>query len=137
MLHQTLYDIYLTRLAYIERRMQDDVLEFYGEEKRDWKHAKEIAFQMYEALRYEGEDPGYPTSVVKPDEPIPPYKIGDTEFPCIGVLKYRGEDIPVYNDDYGMRDFIVYQGREITHDSFGLSADWYYEVDRIKDKIDC
>lgn len=35
-----------------------------------------------------------------------------------------------------MQDFIIINGREIIVDSCGGDVDWYYEIDRILDKID-
>ena len=47
----------------------------------------------------------------------------NTKFPCIGLLKYRGQEFPIYNDDYGMSNFIVINKLPITVDSFGGETD--------------
>lgn len=136
MKHNELLSEYERQLEWVNIRTKEKTLEFYGEDASAWKHAKEIAFHMYENLRYLCEDgAGFPTSLTQPKRRIPAYKHGKNKFPCVGVVEYRRETIPVYSDDYGMRLFMVYQGHEITYDSIGGMTDWYFEVDRYKDKI--
>lgn len=136
MKHNELLSEYERQLEWIDRRTKEKTLEFYGEDASTWKHAKEIAFHMYENLRHLCDDGGgFPTSLDQPKRRIAAYKHGKNKFPCVGVVEYRREIIPVYSDDYGMRRFMVYQGHEITYDSIGGMTDWYFEVDRYKDKI--
>ena len=53
-----------------------------------------------------------------------PYKFDNGyECPCCGILQYRGHDFPVYIDDYGMSDFIVFGGNEIQISSLGGECD--------------
>ena len=142
--HKDLFNLYQNKLDWINRRLEPDTLEFYNETAEAWKHAKEIVFDWYQDMRYfcEGGYPGrecfdYNTKIISAYKP---YEVTNkkgitTEFPCIGLLKYRGNTYPIYNDDYGMQDFIVIDGREITVDSFGGGIDWWYELDRIIDKI--
>lgn len=132
MKHAELFKIYQESLKQIERQRKEGLSS-----PERIKKLKREAFFLYEDKRYKCEDGiGAPTSVAHPNKRIPPYEKDGQSFPCLGVIEYRGEVLPVYYDDAGMSDFIVYQGRDIMHDSFGGETDWYYEVDRIKDKID-
>ena len=142
--HKDLFNLYQHKLDWINRRLEPKTLEFYNETAETWKHAKEIAFDWYQDMRYFCED-GYPGRECfdynnKLIAAYKPYEITNdngitTKFPCVGLLKYRGNTHPIYDDDYGMQTFIVLDGREITVDSFGGGIDWWYELDRIIDKI--
>ena len=144
MTEKELFELYQSKLEWINRRLEPETLELYKETAETWKHAKEVAFDMYESLRSlmglwpdSREHFDYTNKLIAAYKP---YEIknddGTTaEFPCIGLLKYRGNMYPIYNDDYGMQDFIVLDGREITVSSFGGGTDWWYELDRIIDKI--
>ena len=140
MKHEDLFREYQNKLDWINRRLEPDCLKFYGETAEAWKYAKEVAFQMYQQLRYFCEDgiPKYSDCFYySSDLKIKPFKTEDnTKFPCIGLLKYRGQEFPIYNDDYGMSNFIVINKIPITVDSFGGETDWYYIIDRFIDKID-
>jgi hypothetical protein len=143
--HEELFNYYQNKLDWINRRLEPDALKFYNETAETWKHAKEITFYWYEDMRYHVDG-----GILRPEDcfdynnkikaAYKPYEITNEDgkvstFPCIGILKYRGNTYAIYNDDYGMQDFIVIDGREITVDSFGGGIDWYYELDRIIDKI--
>ena len=139
MKHEDLFREYQNKLDWINRRLEPDCLKFYQDTPESWKHAKEVAFQMYQQLRYFCED-GLPTQdcfIYASDLKIKPFKAEDkTKFPCIGLLKYRGQEFPIYNDDYSMSEFIVIDKMPITINCFGGSPDWYYMVDYLLDKID-
>ena len=143
--HEELFNYYQNKLAWINRRLEPDTLEFYNETAEAWKHAKEIVFDWYQDMRYyvEGGIPDdrecfdYSSKLIAAYKP---YEITNdngitTKFPCIGILKYRGNTYPIYNDDYGMQTFIVINDYSITVDSFAGGTDWWYEIDRIIDKI--
>lgn len=135
--HEDLFNEYQHILAWIDRRSKPDVARLYQEKPDYWKHAKEIAFTFYENLRYKCDDgiPDHRDSFIYDKalvKDIPPY---EDKFPAIGILKYRGEQYTIYNDDYGMQYFIVIDDRSIAVDSFGGDVDWWYELDRIIDNI--
>jgi len=142
--HKNLFNLYQDKLAWVDRMTNPKTLEYTGESKDEWKHAKMIIFDWYQDMRYYCED-GYPgrecfdyndkiISAYKPYEMTSEAGI-TTKFPCIGLLKYRDNVYPIYNDDYGMQDFIVVDGHSITVDSFGGGIDWWYVLDKIIDKI--
>ena len=132
MAEDKLFTVYQNMLAWIDRRLEPKSLEVYQENAEAWKHAKEVAFTMYQDLRQ------YPelTKCIFYDkelvEGIPDY---EDKFPAIGILKYRDEEFTIYTDDYGMQDFIVVDDHTISIDSFGGGYDWWYELDRIIDRI--
>ena len=141
MKHEDLFKIYQSKLQWIDRRLTPECLEIYKDTAESWKHAKEIAFSMYQELRLDCEDgiPLLKDCLNRNEEQIrniPPYKFDNGyECPCCGILQYRGHDFPVYIDDYGMSDFIVFGGNEIQISSLGGECDWYYPIDLILDKI--
>ena len=133
MKHETLFDHYQRSLSWIKSRMRPEVAEATDE-------AKMALFHLYQDLRRECEDP-LPSlaSCMSRDGALsyPPYRFEGQEhaFPCVGILKYRGREYPVYDDDYGMDFFIVVDGKSIEVDSFAGETDWYYELDYIIDEI--
>ena len=134
-----LFAIYQSMLAWVDCRRDPETAKFYKETPEAWKHGKEVVFRMYQQVRqfYENPLPSVDRLVDREQaDKIPPYVENGTEFRCEGVLKYRGRQYPVYLDDYGMRSFIMVNGRTIEVDSFGGETDWYSELDRIIDKID-
>ena len=134
---EQLFILYQNKLDWINRRLEPKTLEFYHETAEAWKHAKEIVFDWYQDIRYyvDGGIPDEKECFDYNNKIKAAYKPYKDKFPCIGILKYRGNTYAIYNDDYGMQDFIVIDGREITIDRFGGGTDWWYEIDRIIDKI--
>ena len=141
MKHEDLFEIYQSKLQWIDRRLTPECLEIYEDTAESWKHAKEVAFSIYQELRLDCEDgiPSLKDCLSRDKEQIRdilPYKFDNGyECPCCGILHYRGYDFPVYIDDYGMSDFIVFGGNEIQISSSGGECDWYYPIDLILDKI--
>ena len=139
MKHETLFNEYQRELEWIKRRMDPKTMEFHNEKPEDWRHAKEVAFNLYESLRQFCED-GCPRNheaiTIDGIDKYPPFDAGDG-YVCavVGVLRYRGLELPVYCDDYGMSDFVVYGDEHIPVDSFAGSTDWYYELDKKIDHI--
>lgn len=142
MRHEDLFVIYQRTLEWIDRRCKPDTAEFHGETPEAWRHAKEVAFHMYQDMRHFCPE-GMP-SLYK-DCPIDSSREGafgplkdesGEEYPCCGSFKYRDLEFPVYRDDYGMSMFTIYEGHGVQVDSFGGETDWYYELDRLIDKID-
>lgn len=136
MRHEELFDAYQKELEWIKLRLLERNLEFYHEDAGDWKHAKEAVFHVYENLRHLCEDgAGYSSVLNPPKRRAPAYKDEHGKYRCVGVVSYRDESIPVYCDESGMNEFMVYQGHHIQFTSAGGETDWYYEVDYFKDKI--
>lgn len=142
MKHEDLFAIYKSTLKWIDRRRDRETAEFYKETPESWKHAKEVAFNVYQNVRRYCDEPLpslYREHKVDHGrkEVFGPYKgESGSEFPCLGSFKYRDLEFPVYDDVYGMSMFTVYDGHIVQVDSFGGETDWYYELDRLIDKID-
>jgi hypothetical protein len=136
MTEKELFELYQSKLEWINRRLQPDTLEYFHETAETWKHAKEIAFDMYQHIRGLMNFYPDPRECFDYNNKIKAaYKPYNDKFPCVGILKYRGNTYPIYNDDYGMQDFIVIDDYSITVDGFAGGTDWWYEIDRIIDKI--
>ena len=141
MKHADLFDTYQSKLQWIDRRLTPDCLKIYEDTAESWKHAKEVVFSMYQELRLDCEDgiPSMHTCLIQDEEKVrntPPYKFENGyECRCHGIIHYRDHDFPLYIDDYGMSEFIVFEGNEIQVSSIGGECDWYYPIDLILDKI--
>ncbi len=141
MKHVDLFDTYQSKLQWIDRRLTPDCLKIYEDTAESWKHAKEVAFSMYQELRLDCEDgiPSLHDCLIQDKEKVrntPPYKFENGyECRCHGIIHYRDHDFPLYIDDYGMSEFIVFEGNEIQVSSIGGECDWYYPIDLILDKI--
>lgn len=132
-----LFDEYQRLLDWVDRRMDPKALAFYKETPESWRHVKEAVFMMYQnTRRLVGDVPSlHDLMTFEGKEKHPPHVIDGTEFPCLGILRYRDMEFPVYNDDYGMSAFIVLDGRVVQVDSFGGETDWYYVLDGFIDRI--
>jgi hypothetical protein len=141
MKHADLFDTYQSKLQWIDRRLTSDCLKIYEDTAESWKHAKEVAFSIYQELRLNCEDgiPSLHDCLIQDEEKVrntPPYKFENGyECRCHGIIHYRDHDFPLYIDDYGMSEFIVFEGNEIQVSSIGGECDWYYPIDLILDKI--
>jgi hypothetical protein len=141
MKHADLFDTYQSKLQWIDRRLTPDCLKIYEDTAESWKHAKEVAFSMYQELRLDCEDgiPSLHDCLIQDEEKVrntPPYRFENGyECRCHGIIHYRDHDFPLYTDDYGMSEFIVFEGNEIQVSSIGGECDWYYPIDLILDKI--
>ena len=141
MKHADLFDAYQSKLQWIDRRLTPDCLKIYEDTAESWKHAKEVAFSIYQELRLDCEDgiPSLHDCLIQDEEKVrntPPYKFENGyECRCHGIIHYRDHDFPLYIDDYGMSEFIVFEGNEIQVSSIGGECDWYYPIDLILDKI--
>ena len=146
MRHEELFNYYQNKLAWVDRMTNPKTLEYTGESKDNWKHAKEIIFDWYQDMRYYCED-SYPTfesclfydyDLVK-DEKAYVFENGYVCEP-VGILKYRDNEYILYNDENGMSSFIVIKDANdedyaIQVDSFEGGTDWWYELDKFIDKI--
>ena len=65
------------------------------------------------------------------------------ECKCFGIIAFKGHKYPVYSDDYGCQDFIIYcyldtngiyQEHEITVRNMAGILDWWFELNRMKDE---
>lgn len=74
-----------------------------------------------------------------------PPKIYDNGYECksYGYITYKGNIYPVYSDDYGCQDFIIYRYRDNSgeikeHDISVCNTagilDWWFELNRMKDE---
>ena len=62
---------------------------------------------------------------------------------CFGYFDYEGNIYPIYSDDYGCQDFIVYRYHDknnqikeyaIPVQNIGGILDWTFELDRMKNE---
>ena len=128
--YETLFNEYQRTLEWLERTSA----------KEDTGLAKYTAFSMYQSLRRSVENgcPSYKDiQYFKRKSRKYPPKVFDNgyECPCVGKIEYRGNTYPVYCDDYGCQDFIIVGDRHIQVNGMGGMTDWYFELDRIIDKI--
>ena len=133
------FDQYESTLEWIDRWRQETALRFYNDQKDYWRHAKEVAFSLYQGIRpLLGELPALNDLLDRSRAgEFPPYRFegGDAGFPCVGVLKYRDGEYPVYDDEYGMNRFVVVDGHSVQVESSYGETDWYFELDKIIDRI--
>ena len=65
------------------------------------------------------------------DEQKEQYKHPDPQFPLCGLLEYRGQVVPMYDDDYGQQVFAIFRGRDLVGGAYNM---WY--CDSFIDEID-
>ena len=73
----------------------------------------------------------YQEVLVKDGEDVEDYRF-ENQLPLKFVL-YRGEKIPVYDDDYGQQDFAVIRGQVVSGGTYNFMAaeDFVYYMDQV------
>ena len=70
------------------------------------------------------------------DKPTPEEKEKyNTENEVVGVLHYRGVKAPIYCDDYGQQEYIIYEGKTYSGGSYNFMAAWDF-CDYLDDVLD-
>ena len=125
---------YENKLNYVKRMTTSDALSFYHKTKDYWDGYLKSSFDWFQQMKMLCEDfnPKVRTATEKESTK---YRNADGCSSLNGILEYRGEIIPVYNDDYGQQKFAVYLGREISGGSYNFCCeyDFCYEIDYLKD----
>jgi hypothetical protein len=124
--------VYESQLAYVERMMEPNTLSFYKKTEEYFKGYKAACFKWFEEMKLECED--FKPQIEKVDTKIK----RDNGDLLIGYLNYRGEQIPVYDDDQGQQIYIIYNGEVIPGGSYNLlpEYDFCYFIDLKKDNIE-
>ena len=47
------------------------------------------------------------------------------EYPS-GILRYRGQEAPIYFDDYGQQEYMVFQNKEYNGGAYNNDCRWYF-----------
>lgn len=57
------------------------------------------------------------------------------EYPT-GILRYRNQEVPIYVDDYGQQEYMVFQGKEYAGGSYNFACrqDFCCMIDDVLDK---
>lgn len=93
--------------------------------------------------KWDSDRPVWDEVFVSRDD-LPP-RIEDSGYvcDCFGYIEYKGNIYPLYTDDYGCQDFIIYRYRNngaeiveyvISVQNMGGMLDWWFELNRMKDE---
>ena len=90
-------------------------------------------FSWFEAMARECPS-RYQQVVVKDSEDLEDYRF-ENQLPFKFIL-YRGEKIPVYDDDYGQQDFAVIRGKVVSGGTYNLMApdEFVYYMDQVLER---
>lgn len=57
------------------------------------------------------------------------------EYP-VGILRYRGQEAPIYIDDYGQQEYMIFQGKEYSGGSYNFECrqDFCCMIDDVLDR---
>ena len=125
----------------------DDILGFYQFNLSNIKVFKERKFysedyiegmirqnfSWFEAMAMQCPS-RYQEVLVKDGEDVEDYRF-ENQLPLKFIL-YRGEKIPVYDDDYGQQDFAVIRGKVISGGAYNFMAaeDFVYYMDQVLER---
>jgi len=91
------------------------------------------ALQMYWSARDETDfkpqiDPATPEEKKKFYDP-------ESKEEPFGILRYRGQEVPVYDDDYGQQEYIIFRGETYCGGAYNFGADYDFcsYVDNVLD----
>ena len=85
-----------------------------------WNAFIDGAFHLFQNMKYEiGFEPEveYPTEEEKQKYYLQKYK----EYP-FAILNYRGQEVPIYIDDYGQQEYMVFQGKEYSGGAYNFEC---------------
>lgn len=135
---QELLEQYENNIQYANRMMTPESLSFFKKTIDYWNGFKHANFKWFQTMKdYSNFKPFTREPKKKEKEELRYTNMnGDIFEPC-AILEYRNEIVPIYNDDYGQQEFILYKDNIISGGTYNLMADYDFchEIDRIKDGI--
>lgn len=134
-----LLEKYENDMVHVARMTKADSLSFFKKSKEYWDGYKKACFSWFQHMK--NEIGFIPKIKQLTEEEIRVHKYIDEskqEYFPYKALVYRGEIIPIYMDENGQQDFIVYHDKIYCGGAYNLAAenDFCFFVDKIKDEID-
>ena len=130
---------YENDIDYVNRMLSPKCLSFYKKTKEYWAGYKRAVYNWFQFMKLECNFKPETEEISEEESRNLIYvdEFNNYYFP-FQWLKYRGEKIPVYSDDYGQQDFIVYKGKSFYGGSYNFESrfDFCSFIDTIKDKIE-
>jgi hypothetical protein len=130
---------YENDINYANRMLKPESLSFFKKTVDYWKGYKRASFKWFQDMKLELNFIPETQKLIKEEshEYIYVDEFNNYYFPY-KLLLYRQEKIPVYSDDYGQQDFIVYKGKAFYGGPYNFCADndFCSFVDTIKDDIE-
>ena len=129
---------YENDIEYANRMLEPKSLSFFKETKEYWQGYKRASFKWFQYMKNKIEF--FPeTQAMTEDEKIDNIYVDafNNYYYPHQWLYYRGEKVPVYSDEYGQQDFILYQGKECYGGAYNFcpECDFCAFIDEIKDGI--
>ena len=125
-------------IKYADRMLEPRCLSFFKKSEDYWKGYKKACYSWFQMAKECVHFTPLTREADEEEKEQLKYIENDTVYEPIFILLYRGEEIPVYDDDYGQQEFIIYNGEHYSGGTYNFAAvfDFCSFVDRIKDNID-
>ena len=130
---------YENDISYANRMLSPDCLSFYKKTREYWLGYKRAMHTWLQFMKVELNFAPETEKMSKEESEDLIYcdEFNNYFYPW-GWLLYRGERIPMYTDDYGQQNFIVYRGKGFYGGSFNFHdlEDFCSYIDTVKDEIE-
>lgn len=130
---EELLSIYENKLAYVRRMIDPCALSFSHTTMEYWEGYNEALIQWFEEMKFWCVDKTY---LVRQPTPAEKERHAGSD-PLCQIMEYRGETIPIYDDDSGQQFYAKYGDIELSGGSYNPCPeyDWCCQIDYIKDSL--
>lgn len=127
-------------INYADRMLEPKCLSFFKKSEDYWKGYKQACYSWFQLMKQFTSfvpQTRIPTEEEKQDY-LHWWSVTDTTQEPDRILEYRGETVPIYFDDYGQQEILIYKNEYCPGGAFNSMAEYDFctFIDRIKDNID-
>jgi len=131
---------YENDIKHVNRMLNPDCLSFFKKSVEYWKGYKKACYNWFQQMKECCEDFNPKSRKPSKEEKDKFTYISESgcKYEVVAILEYRNEIIPIYCDDYGQQNFIVFKGEEYCGGAYNICSerDFCAFVDCIKDEIE-
>jgi len=130
---------YESEINYANRMLSPECLSFYKKTEEYWRGYKKAMYKWLQFMKLHCNfTPETEQMSKKESEQLIYVDEFNNYYYPYQWLVYRGEKIPVYNDDYGQQDFVIYKGKGFYAGAYNMDTlyDFCSFIDTIKDGIE-
>ena len=124
-------------IKHANRMLNPECLSFFKKSEDYWNGYKKACYNWFQLMK---EYTHFIPQTRKPNEEELQmiYIDNGISYEPVSILEYRGEEIPVYCDDYGQQEFIIYKGNIYNGGAYNITAEYDFcaFIDNIKDNIE-
>ena len=127
-------------IKHADKMLDPKCLSFFKKSEDYWQGYKKACYSWFQSMKeYTDFVPQLrePTEKEKEEFTHWWYETNTLQKPD-RILEYRDEIVPIYYDDYGQQEIVIFKGEIISGGAFNTMAEYDFcaFIDRIKDNIE-